>query len=72
MGTRQGLGGGGVFIFYSIYVSVLIKYIAIAKDIIKYSPIKMEIDEPDPNHVKSFIPNRAIPKMNLIPSEQIA
>ena len=39
------------------------------KDTIKYSPIKMEIDVPEPNHVKSFIPNRAIPKMNFIPSE---
>jgi molybdopterin-binding protein len=40
-----------------------------AKDIIKYNPIKIEIDVPEPNHVKSFISKRAIPKMNLIPSE---
>jgi len=40
-----------------------------AKDIIKYNPIKMEIEVPEPNHVKLFIPNRAIPKINLIPSE---
>ena len=55
--------------FYSIYVFVLIKYIAMDKDIIKYNPIKMEIKVSEPNHVKLFIPNRAIPKINLIPSE---
>ena len=60
---------GAVFIFCYIYVSVLIKHIAMDKDIIKYNPIKMEIEVPKPNHVKSFIPNRAIPKKYLIPSE---